>query len=186
MGRHELHLSAIHCGNGILDRTPLCAGRGEADLFPPLRSATLTGLPLGDEAFVSALEAHSGRSLRLEKRGPTPQVALWAGGHSSFGNSGDWKLRKNRVPVQTGSCDKNIAAIRRRTRDRATSRGRFACLKPIIVFSRRSLRLIFSQLPDTTLTQSPRFRIAHAGARGRPRHMRKAKNHRSVENDPES
>ncbi len=59
-------------------RVALDEGLGEADILLRLRSATLTGLPLGDETFLSTLEAQAGRSLRPQKRGPRLKVALQA------------------------------------------------------------------------------------------------------------
>jgi putative transposase len=50
------------------------AGEDE-DLSMALRRAEIVGRPLGDAAFVEALERQTGRILRPARRGPKPQQA---------------------------------------------------------------------------------------------------------------
>jgi len=56
-------------------RDVLWAGVDDAALLERIREATRTGRPLGDEAFVSQVEAGSHRTLRPRKRGPKPATA---------------------------------------------------------------------------------------------------------------
>jgi putative transposase len=55
------------------------AGEDE-DLSMALRRAETVGRPLGDTAFLEALERQTGRILRPAKRGPKPQRAGKSGG----------------------------------------------------------------------------------------------------------
>ena len=55
------------------------AGEDE-DLSMALRRAETVGRPLGDTAFLEALERQTGRTLRPAKRGPKPQRAGKSGG----------------------------------------------------------------------------------------------------------
>ena len=50
------------------------AGEDE-DLSMALRRAETIGRPLGDSAFLEALERQTGRTLRPAKRGPKPRKA---------------------------------------------------------------------------------------------------------------
>ncbi len=57
-----------------LDRPP------DAGTLSRLRDATYSGIPFGDEEFVSGLERRIGRRLRLEKPGPKPATNATAAG----------------------------------------------------------------------------------------------------------
>jgi putative transposase len=59
-------------GRKLAWRDWLAQGVAEEDA-QAIRRATQTGRPLGDEGFVAALEARSGRTLRTRKRGSKPK-----------------------------------------------------------------------------------------------------------------
>jgi len=46
--------------------------RDDAAAWRGLRISETSGRPLGSDAWIEALEAKTGRTLKLQKRGPTP------------------------------------------------------------------------------------------------------------------
>ncbi len=67
-------------------RLALVSGFDEAEIRQRLREATRTGRPLGSDNFVEGLETTTGRTLRLQRRGPKPK-RLEAASQLSFGIS---------------------------------------------------------------------------------------------------
>jgi putative transposase len=57
----------------------LRAGMNEEQVAA-LRAATDSGVPIGDDGFVSRLEQDAGRRLRPARRGPAPQASTMASG----------------------------------------------------------------------------------------------------------